>query len=79
MRKQRKDSYPRSKDKQLKETINKLRGELNRLERENRRLTEELNNVMKPIRPRKQNVERPEMTQEEWRLDFVKRFKERNK
>lgn len=71
-------TYPRDGERKLQDTIKQLRAQVSRLRKENNMLRHELDNIMKPIRPRKENVEQKspqKMTQEEWRLDFMKRFK----
>ena len=60
------------------ETIQKLRAELRQVKKEKKILEEEIQNIMKPVRSRKKHVDRAKMTSEEWRKDFVQRFKERS-
>jgi len=75
-------TYPKDGDGKLRETVKQLKMENARLKKENSRLFHELQNVMKPVRPRKEHVEnrnqqgeKRELTHEEWRQDFVKKFK----
>lgn len=71
-------TYPKDHDRRLRETIRQLKNEIGRLRKRERVLMDELNNVMKPVRPRKEHVENKshkEMTHEEWRLEFMKKFK----
>lgn len=70
-------TFPKEGIKKDKETIRSLRAELKSKDREIKFLRDELNNVMKPQRTRKpQQVEvTPEVQYEDWKKDFVKRFK----
>lgn len=55
-----------------KETIRELRGQVARLEKELRLTKEEIKNLQKPIRKRKEVKHR---TEEEIRQDFIKKLK----
>ena len=71
-------THSKNGERRLKQTIQELKAEKNRLERENFRLREELKNLVKPVRPRKEHVEQKsqrKMTETEWRLDFIRRHK----
>lgn len=71
-------THPKNGERRLKHTIQELKAENNRLERENRQLREEIQNLMKPARPRKEHVEQKspkKMTETEWRQDFIRRMK----
>lgn len=71
-------TYPKDGERKLKETVRQLKNELGRLRKENNILRNEIENIVKPPRPRKEHVEEKSpkmMTREEWRKDFVKRFK----
>lgn len=69
-------TYPKEGEKKLKETIQKLRAELRKVKKQKRILEEEIANIMKPVRTRKKHIDREKLTSEEWRKDFMKRFKE---
>ena len=70
-------SYSRNDDRRHRNTIKELKAMVNQLRKENRLLRQELDNIMKPERPRKEHVEESPkmMTKEDWRRDFVKRFR----
>lgn len=71
-------TYPKDGERKLREIIRQLKTEVGRLRKENFILRSELNNIMKPERPRKEHVEEKgpqKMTREQWRKDFVKKFK----
>lgn len=71
-------TYPKDHERKTRETIRQLKNEVSRLRKRERILMDELNNVMKPVRQRKEHVEEKspkKMTQEEWRSDFMRRFK----
>lgn len=82
-------SYSKEGDRKLRDTVKQLKAAVSRLRKENEMLREELLNIVKPIRPRKEKAshipagEPPEkygegektMTQAEWRQDFTEKFK----
>lgn len=71
-------TYPKNGDRRLRETVKDLKSQVNQLRKENRMLREELENIMKPERPRKEHTEEKSsktMTQEEWRIDFIRKHK----
>lgn len=71
-------TYPKNGDRRLRETIKDLKAMVNQLKKRNRVLEQEIGNIMKPVRPRREHIEQPSpkmMTQEEWRQDFIKRHK----
>lgn len=68
-------TFPKENEKKLKQSIRDLRSRVNRLERENKFLHNEIANLVKPIRDRKIHLDKPKLTHEEWKKDFIKRFK----
>jgi hypothetical protein len=71
-------TYPKDGERKLKEDVKQLKMQVSRLRKENNILREELNNIMKPVRPRKEHIEQKspqQMTQDEWRQDFINKFK----
>ncbi len=71
-------TYPKDGEQKLRDAVQKLRVQVGRLRKENRTLRDELSNIIKPVRPRKAHVKQksPEkMTQDEWRNDFIKKYK----
>lgn len=80
-------TYPKDGEQKLKQENKQLRMQVSRLRKENDILRQELTNIVKPIRPRKQKVEKryedfaddkPEvMTKDEWRQKFIADFKPR--
>lgn len=65
-------TFPKENQKKLNQTIKELRDELKTKDKEIRFLREEIDNLMKPVRTRKVQVE---MSEEEKRQDFIRRFK----
>lgn len=83
-------TYPKDGERKLRETVKDLKMEVGRLRKENRILRDEVENIIKPARPRKdpaqlkreheRRLDEKEdpgktMTREEWRQDFIKKFK----
>lgn len=68
-------TYPKENQKKLNETIRGLKSELRQTEKERDFYKKELENLRKPMRPRKGHVETPKLTDEEWNRDFILRFK----
>lgn len=68
-------TFPKENQKRLNETIRDLKAELRQRDREIKFLRDELDNITKPTRERKTHVEKDKLSQEEWRADFIKRFK----
>ena len=71
-------TYPKDNEQKLRDTVHNLRAKVSRLRKENQSLRDELSNIIKPERSRKEHVEQPsqkKMTREEWRQDFIKRHK----
>jgi hypothetical protein len=66
-------TYPKDKEQKQKDTIQKLRAERRKLLKKIAFLEDELINVQKH-RPRKEP--KPEMTRDEWRKEFARKFKE---
>jgi hypothetical protein len=84
--------YPKDGERKQNETIKQLKREVSRLSKENRILRDEVENIVKPVRPRKDPVAQKRerearldatedpaktMTQDEWRKDFIAKFKPR--
>lgn len=68
-------TFPKENQKKLNETIRDLKALLRQKDKEIKFLRDELDNVMKPVRDRKTHVEKDKITHDEWRKDFVRRFK----
>lgn len=71
-------TYPKDNDRKLRETVKQLKMQVGQLRKENNVLRNEISNMMKPVRTRKEPIEskkQPMMTQEEWRREFINRFK----
>lgn len=68
-------TFPKDGLKKANETIQELKAIIRQNEKDNRLLREELENIMKPVRKRKHHIDRNKMPMDEWRVDFVKRFK----
>lgn len=71
-------TYPKDGDRLLRETIRQLKTQVSRLRKENDVLRSEIDNIMKPERPRREHVEQRSpkvMTQDEWRKNFISQFK----
>lgn len=66
-------TYPKDNEQKQKETIRKLRAERRKLLKKIRFLEDELINVQK-VRVRKEP--KPELTSDEWRREFARKFKE---
>jgi hypothetical protein len=59
----------------LNEVIRDLKALLRQKEKEIRFLRDELENLTKPVRDRKTHVEKDKLSQDEWRKDFIRRYK----
>lgn len=68
-------TYPKENQKKLNETIREMKALIRKQQKEINFLKEEIENLVKPVRVRKQQIERPEPGSEAWRQDFIKRFK----
>jgi flagellar biosynthesis chaperone FliJ len=71
-------TYPKDGERKLRESVKQLKTQVSRLRKENSMLRQELNNIMKPVRPRKEHLEEKSkqvMTRDEWRQEFIKKFK----
>ena len=68
-------TYPKENQKRLNETIRDLKAELRQRDKEIKFLRDELDNVTKPAMERRTHVEKDKLSQEQWRADFIKRFK----
>lgn len=73
VRLRRSSTFPKEGVKKDKQTIRDLKAQINKLEKEIRFLERELLAIMKPVRERK--PVKPDPSFEEWRRDFLKRFK----
>lgn len=69
-------TYPKEGVQKQKDLIQDLKDKNRKLRKENKFLRDELKNIMKPVRVRKEHKDDASMTHEEWRKDFVRRFKE---
>ena len=68
-------TFPKENKKKLNETIKDLKALVRQQQKEIKFLRNEIENVMKPIRTRNPHVEKEQLSTEEWRKDFIKRFK----
>lgn len=78
-------SYPKDGEDKVRDSNKNLRAQIKRLRKENDMLRQELINIVKPARPRKEPVvqtneprekyEEVLKTREEWRQEFIKKFK----
>lgn len=68
-------TYPKENQKKLNETIREMKALIRKQQKEINFLKEEIDNLVKPVRERKKQVERPEPGSDAWRQDFIKRFK----
>lgn len=71
-------TYPKNGDSRLRESVKQLKAQVSRLRKENDALRQELLNVMKIEHAPKEKVKSAEprvMTSDEWRREFVKKFK----
>lgn len=59
----------------MNETIRDLKAELRQRDKEIKFLREEIDNLVKPVRVRREHVEPVKLSEAEWRVDFIKRFK----
>lgn len=69
-------TFPKENQKKLNETIRDLKAELRQRDKEIKFLRDELENVLKPARVRKEHKEQLalEPGSAEWRADFLARF-----
>lgn len=67
-------SFPKDREKKLKETIKELKSQINHLEKQNKFMKDEAINLLKPVRERKVIVDKSKLSFDDWRKDFVKRF-----
>jgi hypothetical protein len=83
-------SYPKDGDRKLRETVKDLKKIAGQLRKENEMLKRELENIVKPVRQRKERTKAEQekyldsledpaktMTQDEWRKSFIREFKPR--
>lgn len=75
---QNRRSRPKENEDRLRETVKDLKAALRASAKDNRRLREEIGNLTKPVRIRRPNLEtkkHSEMSPEEWRKNFITRYK----
>jgi len=68
-------SFPKEGRKKENETIKELRATIKSLEKQVTFLKNEITNIMKPVRDRKPHIDRSKMDYDEWRKDFIKRWR----
>lgn len=61
--------------KRDKETIRDLKALLNRQAKEIRFLHNEIQSIIKPVRERRQHIDRNKLSSDEWKQDFLNRLK----
>lgn len=66
-------NFPRENKKKMNQIIRDLKSKLSQKDKEIKFLHAELENIVKPVRERKPTEKAP--TREEWRRDFLRRFK----
>lgn len=64
-------TFPKEREKKLKQKIQELRSRLRSVEKENRILKDELSNIMKPVRRRRTHKTQRKHTYEDWRTRFL--------
>lgn len=67
-------TFPKENQKKLNDTIKELKAQLKQRDKRIRFLEEEIENLVKPVRVRKNEV-KLEPGSDEWRQDFVRRMK----
>lgn len=75
---QTRKTQPKENEARLRETVKDLKAMLRSATKDNRRLQEELGNLTKPVRIRRPHLEakkHSEMSPEEWRKNFITRYK----
>lgn len=68
-------TFPKENQKKLNQTIKNLKDQIKSKNKEIDFLRNEIENLIKPTRDRKTHVEKDKLSTEEWRRDFVRRFK----
>lgn len=68
-------TFPKENQKKLNEIIRDLKALLRKKEKEITFLRNEIDNLVKPSRDRKTHVEKDKLSHDEWKKDFVRRFK----
>lgn len=68
-------TFPKENQKKMNETIRDLKSELKQRDKHIKFLEQEIENLVKPVRTRRQHVEQPKLTEAEWKVDFIRRFK----
>lgn len=68
-------TFPKENQKRLNQIIRDLKAMIRQKDKEITFLRNELLNTMKPTRDRKGHVEKDKLSPEEWKKDFIKRFK----
>jgi uncharacterized membrane protein YgaE (UPF0421/DUF939 family) len=71
----RNKTFPKENQKKLNETIRDLKAALRQVEKERDFYKNEVEALVKPTRTRKQHIEQPKMSEAEWRLDFLRRYR----
>lgn len=64
-------TFPKNKEKKLKETIQELKARINQLEKENKFLNQELQGRIQVAKPKS----KVQSSFDEWRIDFLKRYR----
>jgi hypothetical protein len=68
--------FPKDEEGKTKESKKELKSQLRQALKKIKQLENELENLKKPTRVRKKEVNKPATGSPEWREDFVRRFKE---
>lgn len=71
----RRTTFPKENQKKSNETVRDLKALLKKKDKEIKFLRDEIDNIKKPVRARKAHAEQREPTLEEWKSDFIARFK----
>lgn len=71
----RNKTFPKENQKKLNQTVSDLKAKLRQVEKERDFYKNEIENLVKPSRSRKVQIEQPKMDEDVWRADFIKRFK----
>lgn len=71
----RNKTFPKENQKKANETIKDLKALLRQKDKEISFLRSEITNILKPVRVRKSHEEAQNRSHDDWRKDFVKRFK----
>lgn len=71
----RNKTFPKEGRQKDKQTIKDLRDRLRDAEKARDFYKNEIDNLQKPVRPRKGHVDKPALGSDEWQADFMRRFK----